>query len=236
MRKRKRREDDSDNPDRWMVSYADFITLLFAFFTTMYAISQVDLVKLDRFAGSMKSALKAPEHKEAAPPIIEGIKPPNYDDTKHYEDAKLEKEIRGNFEKSGIIEHASISRDERGVRISLGDTVLFDTGSAELKEEARPLLSAVAEIIRATHNEIFIEGHTDNIPIRNSRYSSNWELSTARAMSVLMSLLRDYHFAPERFAAAGYGEHRPIASNASPEGRMKNRRVDIVFAGKKEGT
>lgn len=230
MRQRKRREDDSDNPDRWMVSYADFITLLFAFFTTMYAISQVDLVKLDRFAGSMKSALKAPERKEATAPIIDGIKPTNY------EDAKLEKDIRSNFEKSGIMEHVSISRDERGVRVSLADTILFDTGSAELKEEARPLLSAVAEIVRATRNDIFIEGHTDNVPIRNSRYPSNWELSTARAMGVLMGLLRDYHFNPERFAASGYGEHRPIASNASPEGRAKNRRVDIVFAGKKEGT
>jgi len=229
MRKRKRPEE-IDNADRWVVSYADFITLLFAFFTTLYAISHVDAGKLERFEGSMKSALKTSGTTTSRTPIIEGIKPINY------EDARLEKEIQTNFEKSGIIENVVISRDEHGVHISMGDSVLFDMGSADVKVDARPLFTTVAGIIRQTQNVISIEGHTDNTPIRNSRYSSNWELSTARATSVLMSLLNDYHLNPERFSASGYGEQRPVAPNATPEGRAKNRRVDIIFVSKKDGT
>jgi len=229
MRRRKR-ISEPDNADRWVIPYADFITLLLAFFTTLYAISHVDAVKLDRFAGSMKSALKTPAALASKSAIIEGIKPVNY------ADAKLEKDIRSEFEKSGIIDGVTISRDERGVHISLGDSVLFDLGSAEVKTDAQPLLATIAGIIRQTQNTVAIEGHTDNTPIRNSRYPSNWELSTARATSILISLLRDYHFNPERFSASGYGEHRPVAPNATPDGRAKNRRVDIIFDTRKEGT
>jgi len=229
MRKRKRTENP-DNADRWVVSYADFITLLFAFFTVMYAISHVDSGKLDRFAGSMKSALKSSGTATSQLPLIEGIKPVNY------EDARLEKEIRSEFEKSGIIESVVVSRDERGVRISLGESVLFDVGSAEIRKEARPILTAIAGILRQTQNSISIEGHTDNTPIGSSRYPSNWELSTARATSVLMSLLHDHGVNPERFSASGYGEYRPVVSNMTPEGRSKNRRVDIIFVNKAGGT
>jgi chemotaxis protein MotB len=227
--KRKKRIEEPDNADRWVVSYADFITLLFAFFVTLYAISHVDSGKLDRFSGSMKSALKSSGTMTSAPPIIEGIKPVKP------EDARLEKDVRSELEKSGIIEGVVISRDERGVHISLGDAVLFDLGAAELRPEAQPLLTTIAGIIRQTQNSISIEGHTDNTPIRNSRYSSNWELSTARATSVLMTLVRDFQFNPGRFSASGYGEHRPVASNTTPDGRAKNRRVDIVFVTGKEG-
>ncbi len=227
MKKRKR-QDEPENVDRWVVSYADFITLLFAFFTTLYAISQVDAAKLDRFAGSMKSALKSSATTTSSSSLIEGVKPINY------EDAKLEKEIRSVFEKSGIIEGVAISRDERGVRISFGDAVLFDPGAAELRPDAVSLLAAAAGIIRQAQNTIAIEGHTDNAPIRDSRYTSNWELSTARAASVLTSLLQDHHLNPERFSASGYGEYRPVASNTTPDGRAKNRRVDIIFVNKKD--
>ncbi len=228
MRKKKR-QDEPENVDRWVVSYADFITLLFAFFTTLYAISHVDAVKLDRFAGSMKSALKSQTTPTSSSSLIEGIKPINY------EDARLEKEIRSVFEKSGIIEGVVISRDERGVLISFGDTVLFEPGSAEIKPEAQSLIASVAGIIRQTRNTISIEGHTDNTPIRSSRYTSNWELSAARATSVLASLLQDHQLKPERFSASGYGEYRPVTSNTTPDGRTKNRRVDIIFGNKKDG-
>jgi chemotaxis protein MotB len=98
------------------------------------------------------------------------------------------------------------------------------------------MLSIVAAVIQQTQNPISIEGHTDNLPIKNARYPSNWELSTARATSVLISLLRDYQFSPERFSASGYGEYRPMTTNATPEGRAKNRRVDIIFVTAKERT
>jgi chemotaxis protein MotB len=225
--RRKRAQEEQDNPDRWVVSYADFITLLFAFFTTLYALSHVDLGKLERFSGSVKSALKT-RATASENVVIDGIRPVNY------EDAGLEKEMRSLFEKSGIINDVLITRGERGVSVSFGDSVLFEPGSAEIKAEARPLLLAVEAVIRKTQDPISpisIEGHTDNMPIRNS-----WELSTARAVSVLMSLLQDSPLHPERFSASGYGEYRPVASNAAPEGRARNRRVDIVFVSGKEGT
>ncbi|MBI4620047.1 MAG: OmpA family protein [Desulfobacterales bacterium] len=230
MRKRRKMEEH-DNPDRWVISYADFITLLFAFFTTLYAISNVDSSKLKMFAGSMKSALKATgTNSSAGTTIIEGIKPISY------ADVKLEKDIRKTFEKFGKLEGISISRDQRGVLISFGDSVLFDTGSAVIKDEAEPLLSSVISVIKRAQNNIIVEGHTDNIPIK-SKYLSNWELSTARAAGVLMYILKENNnMSPERFSTSGYAEYRPVTSNVTPEGRAKNRRVDIVFVSNRYGS
>ena len=229
MRKR-RMKDDSDNADRWVVSYADFVTLLFAFFTTMYALSHVDVGKLERFAGSMKSAFKATGSGDINTNIIEGIRPIPYDD---YE---LEKDIRAMLENFPAMAGIAVSRDNRGVLISLGDSVLFDSASAVIKDEAKPLLLSVAAILKKTSNDILIEGHTDTLTMRSAQYPSNWELSSARATSVLMYFLTDHTNNPSRFAAAGYGEYKPIAPNTSPEGRAKNRRVDIVFVSVKNGT
>ncbi|RJP55236.1 MAG: hypothetical protein C4549_08665 [Deltaproteobacteria bacterium] len=230
MRKR-RKVEDHDNADRWVISYADFITLLFAFFTTLYAISNVDSGKLKMFAGSMKSAFKTTgTDNSAGTTIIEGIKPINY------ADVRLEKDIRITFEKFGKLEGISISRDERGVSISFGDSVLFDTGSAVIKDEAEPLLLSVISVIKRTQNNIIVEGHTDNIPIK-SKYLSNWELSTARAAGVLMYILKENNnMSPERFSTSGYAEYRPVTSNVTPEGRAKNRRVDIVFVSNRYGS
>ncbi|HET6514365.1 MAG TPA: OmpA family protein [Thermodesulfovibrionales bacterium] len=227
---RKRRQRDDDHTDRWVVSYADFITLLFAFFTVMYAISHVDTGKLERFAGSMRSAFRATGSGELNTNIIEGIRPIPY------EDMQLEKDIRSTLENFVTIPGVTVSRDKRGVRISLGDSVLFDSGTAEIREEAKPLLQSVASVLKRTENAVVIEGHSDNVPVRGGKNASNWELSTARATSVLMALLADHTINPARFSAAGYGEYRPVVSNVTPEGRAKNRRVDIIFVSAKHGT
>ncbi len=222
MPRRRKIEEEHENPDRWVISYADFITLLFAFFTTMYAISHVDVGKLERFTGSMRSAFKA---TGAVPDrgVIEGIRPIPY------EDIQLEREIRATFERFDKIEGINIVRNERGVLISLGDSVMFDSGSTDIKDDAKQILSAILTVIKKIQNNIAVEGHTDNIPIKGVKYLSNWELSTARAMSVLMYFLQEDGIRPERFSASGYGEHRPIMSNATPEGRSRNRRVDIIL-------
>ena len=230
MRK-KRKEEEQDGADRWVVSYADFITLLFAFFTTMYAISRVDLGKLAMFEGSMKSAFKASGAHPAETTVIEGIKPVNY------ADIGLEKDLRAQFKKFAIIDGIGISRDERGVILSLGDSVLYDSSEADLKEAAKPLLATVVQYIKKTQRSIIIEGHTDNIPLRGGRYSSNLELSTIRAARAFSFLLQeDPGIHPEQISTAGYGEFRPVASNATPEGRALNRRIDIIFVARKDGT
>jgi chemotaxis protein MotB len=224
----KRKKEEQENADRWVVSYADFITLLFAFFTTMYAISHVDAGKLARFSGSMKSAFKVSGAVTVDTSVIEGIKPVNY------ADIGLERDVQAEFKKFDIMEGIAIMRDQRGVVISMGDTLLFESGSSEIRREARPLLSTVASLIKKYQRSIIIEGHTDNIPLRGSRYASNLELSTARASRTYVFLLEEEAVRPEGLSAAGYGEYRPIASNATVEGRARNRRVDIIFVAKKD--
>ena len=124
-----------------------------------------------------------------------------------------------------------ISREERGVVLSIGDNVLFDTGSAALKKSAGQAIAAVADALVKLPNKVVIEGHTDNVPVSEHRkpYTSNWDLSRTRATQVLSYLLQTFGLPPERFSAAGYAEYRPKATNATPEGRAKNRRVDIII-------
>jgi chemotaxis protein MotB len=229
MRKRRRREEH-DSADRWVVSYADFITLLFAFFTTMYAISHVDQGKLERFAGSMQTAFRVTGVNTIGTVVIEGIKPANYSDI------TLESDIRTEFKKFDIIEGIGVLRDSRGVVVSLGDTLLFESGSADMKREALPLLTTVGALIKKSQRPVLVEGHTDNIPLRSPRYSSNLELSAARAANVFGVLLEEGSIAPDRATVSGYGQYRPIASNATPEERARNRRVDIVFVSRESGT
>jgi len=221
---------ESDNPDRWVVSYADFITLMFAFFTALYAISQVDAVKLNKFAGSMKEAFRigGPPEKPETTTIIEGIKP------LYIGDIQLEKNAREVLNKAGFVEGITISANSKGIYISLSDLMVFEKGSASVREDAKPLLSLIADIIKNTSNYIVVEGHTDNLPMKSAQYPSNWELSTARAASVLMYFIKEHGIPPERLSAAGYGEYKPVATNSTVEGRAKNRRVDILFLSRRE--
>lgn len=227
---RRRRTDEQDDANRWVVSYADFITLLFAFFTTLYAISHVDLGKLARFSGSMKSAFKVADAESARRPLIEGVKPVNY------ADVGLEKEARAEFEKFALAEAVLVGRDGRGVTVSFRDELFFAPGSAELKPEARPLLASVAAFARKARRALVVEGHADNLPLKSERFASNLELSAARAGRVYAALLNEENVSPDALSAAGYGEYRPVAANATPEGRARNRRVDILFVTAREGT
>lgn len=223
MRRKRKTTEDHDNPDRWVVSYADFITLLFALFTTLYAISHVDQVKLKSFTGSMKKAFKTGSADAVDTAVIEGLAVPNY------ADIGLENELREGFKKFAIMESIVVSRDERGVVVSLGDTLLFESGTAEIRTATRPMFAAVASMIKKTQRSVIIEGHTDNLPLRNPRYASNIELSAARAGAVFAFFMAEDHVSPDQLSTAGYGEYRPVSSNASPEGRARNRRIDIIF-------
>ena len=230
MMRKKHSHDDQENADRWVVSYADFITLLFAFFTTLYAISHVDLGKLARFSGSMKSAFKVAGAESMNSAVIEGVKPVNY------ADMGLERDIREEFTRYALAEAVIISRDARGVTVSFNDDLFFPSGVADLKPEARPLLASIAALARKSRRALALEGHADNMPLKSERFASNLELSAARAARIYAVLLNEEGISPEAMSASGYGEYRPIASNATPEGRARNRRVDILFATAKNGT
>lgn len=225
MRRRRHREEEHENVERWMVSYADFVTLLFCFFTAMYAISNVDTSKLGKFVDSMRSAFNAEEKRGNAISVIEGVQifiPADVDVESNVKD------ILGTLvtDSKGAID---VKRDERGVVITVADKYFFESGLAGLKESSRDVLDKIASALLENPNMIRIEGHTDNIPIKNQTFPSNWELSSSRAINVVKYFIDNHNIKPERISAIGYAENKPVATNDAPEGRAKNRRVDIVL-------
>ncbi len=218
-----RRRRDRENTDRWVISYADFITLLFAFFATMYALSAVDTEKLARFALSMKEAFRAPvtDSSRVFIPELAGQDPMGY----------IESELRAAI--GNLKGMAAVRRDRRGVIISLGTGALFESGSTSVKEDALKELSEIALVLKNISNRIIIEGHTDSLPPANTGFRSNWELSALRAISVLRVFTERFNIPPDRFVVAGYAQYRPLRENSTPEGRAMNRRVDLVIL--KEG-
>jgi len=229
--KKKKKIEENENVDRWMVSYADFVTLLFCFFTAMYAISNVDNNKLGKFVKSMKEAFNASTSNTKAFSIIDDIPlmPP----------LDMATEARMKDKMASLISQANggieIKRDERGVVISMMDKFLFESGSAQLKESSRGVVDAAAAVLKKFPNMIRIEGHTDNLQIRNREFRSNWQLSSMRAINIAEYFINVQGISPERISATGYAEYKPIAPNDTPEGRAKNRRVDIVILSEKEG-
>lgn len=143
--------------------------------------------------------------------------------------SEVERAITEHAAATGVAGAVDFRREDRGLVVSIvSDQVLFEPGSADLRPEGRAVLDGLAEALVALPNPIAIEGHTDDVPISNARFPSNWELSTARATSVLQYLLGSYAFPPARLTASGYGEQHPVADNADPAGRSRNRRVDIA--------
>jgi chemotaxis protein MotB len=263
-KKKKRHEEEQENHDRWLVSYADFITLLFAFFVTMYSISRVDGKKLGSAVESLQRALGSvvaiqtyqreagviPSANTFIPYNITPIegKPPTTE-ARAFE--KLAKEIKEGLDKipkggkGGInsdtgekegrnSEQIKFILEKRGLVIRISEHVFFKSGDASILPEFTPILDVVAKSVKKIPNHIRIEGHTDSIPIKTAKFPSNWELSTARATIIVRYLLTNFEFAPARLSAAGYGEYYPIESNKTPEGRLQNRRVDFVILSTKE--
>ncbi|RJR21620.1 MAG: hypothetical protein C4581_01900 [Nitrospiraceae bacterium] len=230
MRKRRHKDEEHENVERWMVSYADFVTLLFCFFTAMYAISNVDTSKLGKFVDSMKSAFNNEGVQSSSISVIEGVK------VFIPADVEVESNVRGMLgtlladSKGGI----EVNRDERGVVITVADKFFFESGSAGLRDNSRDVLDKIASALLNYPNIIRIEGHTDNVPIHNQTFPSNWELSSSRAINVVKYFIDNHKIKPERITAIGYAENRPVASNDTPDGRAKNRRVDIVLLSESE--
>ena len=226
----------SDNQERWLVSYADFVTLLLAFFVVMYAISSVNESKY-RVVGSSIGTAFGSKGGPATPTAVQGpVVALPVDAAARAEAARRTREERVEDTQRRLAValeplvaqgEASVRQTGRGVVIDIGAGALFDTGEAALRQSAFGALRAAAEVLRSGKLPIEVEGHTDNEPIRGGRHPSNWELSTARAASVVR-YFQGAGIAPERMSAVGYGEYRPVASNSVPEGRARNRRISIV--------
>lgn len=244
---RKKRPEEHENLERWLVSYADFITLLFAFFVVMYAISQVNEGKYRVLSDSLQSAFEM-EPKTLSPFQMgdpgPSSKKPKLSDSDHIgqsssvvdSDSSYEKtlsnmssEVKANLQdmiEKGLI---SVRTEKNWIEIEINSSVLFGSGNAEISQRALPLLRVLARVLGKFPHEIKVEGFTDNQPISNQFFPSNWELSAARAASVVR-LFESNGIEAARLSAVGYGSTRPIASNDTDWGRNKNRRVVLIVS------
>jgi len=254
---RKKSPEKPPNHERWLVSYGDFITLLFAVFVTLYAMSQVDKKKVEEVQQSYKSAFNMSKTKalsaEFLPiPAVQVMPRPPINtrmvneeaDTSRKETGMIKKlnlsveEVR-DIKKSILISlkplqlggEIAVDESARGLVIRMEEEAFFEPDSAVVKQESLPTVGKIARAILPFADQIRIEGHTDNSLLLKGRYKANWELSLDRAANIMKIFLSNFDFSPGNISIAGYGEYRPIASNDSYEGRQKNRRIDIVLMG-----
>jgi chemotaxis protein MotB len=251
MARRKRHEEPS-NHERWLVSYADFITLLFAFFVVMYSISSINEGKYRVLSETLTNAFVTPAQsmkpvqvgeqvrnlvpmpgEYASPePVPAEPEPAAETETQSAPDDSSLEEVRSRLDLAlnDYVDQklVKITRTDRGIEVEMKSKMLFKSGSARLSSSAYRALRSVAKILKRLPNRVNVEGHTDNIPIKTVTFPSNWELSAARAASVV-HLFAKLGVGSERMAATGYGEHQPIDDNGSEEGRQSNRRVALVI-------
>jgi chemotaxis protein MotB len=232
--RRRRRIQRHTNHERWLVSYADFITLLFAFFVVMYSAAQLDKRRAGQLATAIQTAFRQYGSLPPQPADVGGLAargvPTNLPigNTEPDDFNLLRKRVEDALAEEIATGEVAVRVTAEGLVISLREVGFFDTGSAEIRPSSRSAFDRLAAVLQTANSDLRVEGHTDNVPIHNSRFSSNWDLSTARATATIRLLMTKYNFAPQRLAASGYAEYRPIASNATAEGRSMNRRVDIV--------
>lgn len=227
---RRKRTADEENLDRWLLTYADLITLLLAFFIVMYSISRVDAQKFRQVSRALSGALKGGDNLVVK--NEDEITLPGSGVFKIGHLNRIGQLIENKFlkvvDETGQEAKVSTEITERGLVIHIMESALFRMGSAQLEGQARATLDLIAEEIINIPNHIRVEGHTDDIPIKTEKYPSNWELSSARATEVVRYMIETYRLAPDRLSALGYGEFRPLRPNNSFENRAQNRRVDIV--------
>ncbi|MEW5966995.1 MAG: flagellar motor protein MotD [Pseudomonadota bacterium] len=239
MRRRRRIRSDHENQDRWLISYADFITLLFAFFVVMYAVSAVNEGKYRVLADTLGGAFgRSPAAGEAAvPQLTSEPLPPEVRQRTLKEQQAIEEQEHMAAVASNLLEalgplvkegKVRMTQSRRGVSIEINANVLFAPGRAELQPESLDVLRAVAATLRTEPFKLEITGHTDNVPIRSPQFVSNWELSAVRATSVVR-LLADNGIAADRLYAIGREASQPVASNDTAEGRARNRRVELMI-------
>ena len=226
--------------DRWLVSYADLVTLLLAFFTTLYAASTIDSTKLGPLTNSLNAAFDPPslasfgaastpvEATALRPEGVPTLVPPVEIMARLDAMNALRRQLSSALAAAITEGRVELIQDARGLVISMPDDAAFPSGGADMTAAARVTIERVAATIQTLANPIRIEGHTDDVPIRTERFGSNWELSTARASAVVAHLVTSGRIDPARLSASGYGEFHPRVPNTSPGARARNRRIDIV--------
>jgi chemotaxis protein MotB len=254
---RKKRHEEHVNHERWLVSYADFITLLFAFFVVLYSSSQVDKRKVGKLSLAIQVAFQQMgvfETSNTKMPLST-TEPMPFQDAQMIENVVRTEDLRRIVQPAqGMLANAvlpgemlgiqkeiedalapeirrhvvQLNEQREGLVISLREIGFFESGSATLRSSSRDAVDRLAAVLKKRDEMLRIEGHTDNVPIHTAQFQSNWELSTGRATELTKLFITHYDFSPDRLAAAGYAEYHPVDSNSTAEGRAHNRRVDIV--------
>lgn len=246
MNYKRRRPPVNQGAPKWMVTFSDLITLILVFFILLFSMSQIDNLKFRALADSFseKSILdfqpSIVEYEQPGEPISEkevnSVQDSKQETGANFSDSSADsllvimEEVQAFLEKEGLQDVVVANRTERGVVLVLQEQVLFETGEATLLHGATPFLEKVSTLLQNIPNFVKVEGHTDNRPIKTYRYPSNWELSTARASSVIRYFIENEGLDPKRFTAVGYGETRPVAPNDREENWQKNRRVEIIIS------
>lgn len=215
--------------ERWLVSYADFITLLFAFFVVLFASSQVDKKKTDTLASAIQSAFQG--RKNAVPGSFRDSLAIPRGQANPPQQNPLEAQLRSALASELDQQFVSLEAGAGELTLSLKEVGFFDSGSADLREASAASVEHIAAVLKQYTNPVRVEGHTDNVPIATAKFASNWELSTARAIEITRLLTAKFGIEPARLSVAGFAEYRPLRPNTDSSGRAANRRVDIVILG-----
>jgi chemotaxis protein MotB len=251
--RRRRKQHAHANHERWLVSYADFITLLFAFFVVLYASAQVDNKKVAQVSAAIAggfqdlgvfthtgSATKAGAEPSLPAPMPQMASAPQLSAAVSVSDSggsgsgygpdidKLRRDLEQALGEQIKKHEIEMRLTPEGLVVSLREIGFFNTGEAKLLSDGQSTLARIANVLNRAGFQIRVEGHTDNVPIHTKEFKSNWELSTARATEVVALLVEQHGFDPRQVSAAGYSEYRPVVSNDTDEGRRANRRVDVV--------
>jgi chemotaxis protein MotB len=230
---RKKHNEEHENAERWLLTYADLITLLLAFFIMMYTFSKQDAQKYQEvsmhlkaiFAGGTGIAQKGSVSGTAQLDTISNKSASSNEIKK-----QIEQEIDSMAKANGLKDNYTVFSDERGIVIRIMDKAFFDEGKADLKDSAKRALDKIVPVIKQTNNHIRIEGHTDNVPIKTNEFRSNWELSVRRSTEVVRYFIEKGGVPPQRISATGYAEYRPLMNNDTAANRALNRRIEIIVA------
>ncbi|MFC5712807.1 flagellar motor protein MotS [Thalassorhabdus alkalitolerans] len=240
MRRRRQEEEEKGSP-RWMTTFSDMILLVLVFFVMLFSMSVVDAQKFRSLAESFQQNdildhqssiidLNDQLDESSATESEEKIEGVEDEEAEGYNLESLLEEVEQYLGDNDLDEVITARQEERGVVLTLQERLLFETGEADIIEDAAPFLKKVGTLLTSLPNEVTVEGHTDNRPISTYRYPSNWELSGARASSVIRHILQENELDDERFLAIGYGDTRPVAPNDTPENLQENRRVVIIIS------
>lgn len=233
-RKKKEIKNNSSSGGGWMTTFSDLMSLLLTFFILLYSMSSVSAEKFEAAAKSMQSAFGGGESMIEGSTVVD-TETETSEETIDPELVKMYNEVVAFLEMKEMTSQASVEYDQDGIYVNIQESILFGSGSAIIADSGKNTLNDLGELIQQFDNAVVIEGYTDNVPMNNNNFSSNWELSTGRALSVLRYLSEERNVDPTRLAAKGYGEYHPIVPNDSESNKAKNRRVNIVLVYDRQG-